>query len=72
MFLVPLSNEQKLIRQGFDITFNPPPDGNCQFSAIVISFAEHWNIPLCDEVVSYLINNHYSGLFGYGLGGLLT
>ena len=35
MFLVPLSNEQKLIRQGFDITFNPPPDENCQFSTIV-------------------------------------
>ena len=29
MFLVPLSNEQKLIRQGFDMTFNPQPDGNC-------------------------------------------
>ena len=26
MFLVPLSNEQKLIRPGFDITFNLPPD----------------------------------------------
>ena len=35
LFLVPLSNEQKLIRQGFDITFNPPPDENCQFSTIV-------------------------------------
>ena len=40
MFLVPLSNEQKLIRQGFDTTFNPPPDGNFQFSAIV-SFAKY-------------------------------
>ena len=29
MFLAPLSNEQKLIRQGFDITFNPQLDGNC-------------------------------------------
>ena len=28
MFLVPLSNEQKLIKQDFDTTFNPPPDGN--------------------------------------------
>ena len=25
VFLVPLSNEQKLIRQGFDMTFNPSP-----------------------------------------------
>ena len=62
MFLVPLSNEQKLIRQGFDITFNPPPDGNCQFS---ISSAYHLqSIGICrsaetlrHEVVSYLINN---------------
>ena len=35
MFLVPLSNEKMLIRQGFDTTFNQPSDGNCQFVAIV-------------------------------------
>ena len=33
MFLVALSNEQKLLRQGFDITFILSPDGNCHFSA---------------------------------------
>ena len=61
MFLVPLSNEQKLIRQGFDITFNPPTDGNCQFSDIVYHL-ESIGIyrsaeTLRHEVVSYLINN---------------
>ena len=61
MFLVPLSNEQKLIRQGFDITFNPPLDGNCQFSAIVYhlqSIGIYRSAgTLRHEVVSYLINN---------------
>ena len=59
MFLVPLSNEQKLIRPGFDITFNQPPDGNCHFSAIVYHLqsiriycsAETFR----HEVISYLI-----------------
>ena len=32
MFLVALSNEQKLVRQGFDITFILSPDGNYHFS----------------------------------------
>ena len=33
-FLVPLLNEQKLIKQGFELTFNPSPDGNCQVNVI--------------------------------------
>ena len=37
MFLVPLSNEQKFIRQRFHTTFNLPPNENCQFSAIAIA-----------------------------------
>ena len=61
MFLVPISNEQKLIRQGFDIKFNPPPDGNCQFSAIVYhlqSIGIYLSAEMLrHEVVSYLINN---------------
>ena len=61
MFLVSLLNEQKLIKQGFDITFNPPPDGNCQFSTIAYHLQ---SIGICrsaetlrHEVISYLINN---------------
>ena len=61
MFLVPLSNEQKLIRQGFDTTFNPPPDGNFQFSAIVYHLQSiriyRSAQTLRHEVVFYLINN---------------
>ena len=61
LFLVSLSNEQKLMRQGFDLTFNPPPDGNCQFSTIVYRLQ---SIGICRsveklrlEVVSHLIKN---------------
>ena len=47
--------------QGFDITFNPPPDGNCQFSAIVYhlqSIGIYLSAEMLrHEVVSYLINN---------------
>ena len=61
MFLVRLSNKRKLTRQDFDITFNPSPDGNCQFSTIVnhlqsIGIYRSDEI-LRQEVVSYLINN---------------
>ena len=61
MFLVRLSNERKLTRQGFDITFNPSPDGNCQFSTIVYHLQSigiyRSAETLRQEVVSYLSNN---------------
>ena len=61
MFLVPLSCKQKLVRQGFELTYNSSPDGNCQFSVIsyhlqsigIYCSAE----TLRHEVVSHLINN---------------
>ena len=65
MFLVPLSNEQKLIRQGFDITFNLPPNENCQFSAIVYHLQSivtyRSTEALRHGVLSYLINSHAFG-----------
>ena len=65
MFLVPLSNEQKLIRQGFDLTFNPSPDRNCQFSVIEYHLQSIgiYRSPetLRHEVVLYLINNQAFG-----------
>ena len=61
MFLAPLSNEQKLIRQGFEIRFNLPPDGNCQFSAIVYHLQSigiyRSAKTLRHKVVPYLTNN---------------
>ena len=61
MFLAFLSNEQKLIRQGFEITFHPAPDGNCQFSAIAYHFQSigiyRSAETLRHKVVSYLINS---------------
>ena len=62
VFLVPLSNEQKLIRQGFDMAFNPSPDGNCQFSAIAynlqtVEIYRSAETVRHEVVVSYLINN---------------
>ena len=59
MFLVPLSNEQKLIRQGYNLTFYPP--GNCQFSFVAYYLQSiriyHSVETLRHEVISYLINN---------------
>ena len=61
VFLVPLSNEQKLIRHRFDVAFNPSPDGNCQFSAIAYNLqtVEIYRSAetVRHEVVSHLINN---------------
>ena len=61
MFLVALLNEQKLIRQGFDITFNSSPDGNRQFSATMYHLTRitiYYSAKMFrHEVVIYLINN---------------
>ena len=52
--------KKKLIRQGFDLTFNPSPSGNCQFIVIAYSLQSigiyRSAETLTHEVVSYLIN----------------
>ena len=61
IFLVPITNGQKLIRQGFDITSDPSPEGTYQYSAIAyhLQGIGIYCSPetLRHEVVSYLINN---------------